>query len=120
MGAKLDLFLTPTQSAFAESDALINVIYGSAGEGKTYASVGAMVINAQRNKRPVLWAVIRDTHTNIKRSTVRSINKIFRKTPGLISWRDDYRQLTIHCDPMVEVDLFGIDDITSLSRLTRD
>jgi hypothetical protein len=57
MGAKLDLFLTPTQSAFAESDALINVIYGSAGEGKTYAAVGAMVINAQRNKRPVLWAL---------------------------------------------------------------
>jgi len=76
-----------------------------------------MVISAQRNKRPVLWAIIRDTHTNIKRSTVRSISKIFRKTPGLISWRDDYRQLTIHCDPMVEADLFGIDDITSLSRL---
>ncbi|MBM4289059.1 MAG: hypothetical protein FJ135_13120, partial [Deltaproteobacteria bacterium] len=84
---------------------------------KTYASVGAMIISAQRNKRPVLWAVIRDTHTNIKRSTVRSINKIFRKTPSLASWRDDYRQLTIHCNPKVEVDLFGIDDPGALNRL---
>lgn len=117
MGDRLDLILEPTQSSYAYSDTMVNVIIGPAGEGKTYASVGAMVINAQRNKRPVLWAIIRDTHTNIKRSTVRSINKIFRKTPNLISWKDDYRQLTIHCNPMVEVDLFGIDDITSLSRL---
>ncbi|MBM4288561.1 MAG: PhoH family protein, partial [Deltaproteobacteria bacterium] len=117
MSNKLDLYLSATQSAYAHSDALINVIIGPAGEGKTYASVGAMIISAQRNKRPVLWAIIRDTHTNIKRSTVRSINKIFRKTPSLASWRDDYRQLTIHCNPKVEVDLFGIDDPGALNRL---
>lgn len=117
MGSKLDLFMLPTQSGYAYSDAVINVIIGPAGEGKTYASIGGIIINAQRNGRPVLWAIIRDTHTNIKRSTVRSINKIFRKTPSLISWRDDYRQLTIHCKPMVEVDLFGIDDPSALNRL---
>ncbi|MBM4288356.1 MAG: hypothetical protein FJ135_09470 [Deltaproteobacteria bacterium] len=117
MSNKLDLYLSATQSAYAHSDALINVIIGPAGEGKTYASVGAMIISAQRNKRPVLWAVIRDTHTNIKRSTVRSINKIFRKTPSLVAWRDDYRQLAIHCNPKVEVDLFGIDDPGALNRL---
>jgi hypothetical protein len=115
--ARLDITLSATQAEYAYSDALINVIIGPAGEGKTYASFASMMINAQRNKRPVLWAIIRDAHTNIKRSTVRSINKIFRKSPSLISWRDDYHQLTVHSTPPVEVDLFGIDDPGALNRL---
>jgi len=117
MADKFDLTLFPTQSAYAYSWAVIAVIIGSAGEGKTYASVAAMMIHAKRNGRPILAAIIRDTHTNIKRSTVRSINKVFRDRPDLISWRDDYHQLTIHCEPRVEVDLFGIDDPGALNRL---
>lgn len=117
MSRRFDIRLFPTQSAYASSQALIAVIIGPAGEGKTYASVAAMMRSAKLNKRPVLWAVIRDTHTNIKRSTVRSINKMFRDHPGLIQWGDDARRLTIKSNPKVEVDLFGIDDPGALNRL---
>jgi len=115
--SNFDIHLFPTQSAYATSKATIVVIIGPAGEGKTYASVASMMHNAKLNGRSVLWAIIRDTHTNIKRSTVRSINKMFRSHPNHIQWGDDYRRLVIKCNPKVEVDLFGIDDPTSLNRL---
>lgn len=110
--------LNPTQEAYVTSNALVNLIYSNTGEGKTYASVAAMIYHAaERCKRSIRASLIRDTHENIKSSTVRSIIEIFERFPHLIRFHNDFKQLTIYSDPRVEVDLFGIDDLASLSKL---
>ena len=109
--------MTPTQRAYAYSRAVVNLIYSNTGEGKTYASVVAMLIHAQRCGRPIRCAIVRDTHENIKTSTARSIMEMFETTPWVYRFRNDYKQLTFFTNPQVDVDLFGIDDPASLSKL---
>lgn len=109
--------LTPTQRAYVNSDAVVNVIYSNTGEGKTYASVVAMLVHAQRCGRSIRCAIVRDTHENIKNSTVRTIMEMFEAAPWMYKFRNDFRHLTIYSNPKVEVDLFGIDDPASLSKL---
>lgn len=109
--------LTPTQSAYVHSTAVVNLIYSNTGEGKTYASVVAMLAHAQRCGRPIRCAIVRDTHENIKTSTARSIMEMFEETPFIYKFRNDYKQLTFFTHPRVDVDLFGIDDPASLSKL---
>ena len=111
---KIKLNLGPTQEAFVFSDALINTIDSSMGEGKTFAAVAAMVYHAKRNGKPIRCAIIRDTHENIKISTARSIKEILGR---LAEFKNDFRELTIYSKPQVTVDLFGIDDPASLSKL---
>jgi hypothetical protein len=114
---RLRFSLTPTQRAYAYSTAVVNLIYANTGEGKTYASVVAMLIHAQRCGRPIRCAIVRDTHENIKTSLARSIMEMFESTPWIYRFRNDYKQLTFFTNPQVDVDLFGIDDPASLSKL---
>lgn len=109
--------LTPTQRDYVFSDAVVNVIYSNTGEGKTYASIAAMIVHAKRCGRPIHAAIVRDTHENIKTSTARSILETFQEHPGMIQFRNDFKQLTIFSKPRVDVDLFGIDNLGSLSKL---
>ncbi|MEW6385921.1 MAG: phage terminase large subunit [Thermodesulfobacteriota bacterium] len=109
--------LGDTQGLYANSEAVVNLIYSNTGEGKTFASVAGMVKHAKRCGKPIRCAVVRDTHENIKTSTARSIIEIFEEHPHLIKFRNDFKQLTIYSKPRVDCDLFGIDDLGSLSKL---
>lgn len=117
-GQQFKIFLSPNQERFVFSRDIINVLYSNMGEGKTYAAVAALIAHAQRNKQPIYCAIVRDTHENIKNSTVPSIKKALDTLgPGLYQFKDDCKHLEIKCVPRVYVDLFGIDDENSLSKL---
>lgn len=109
--------LTPTQQAYVESDAVVTAIIGPMGDGKTFASIAAIIRHAQRNGKPIRCAVVRDTHENIKNSTVRSFYDAFQGFENLLRFRDDFKKLTILSNPRIDCDLFGIDDLASLSKL---
>jgi len=97
------------------SDAVVNVLYSSQGEGKTFACIVAMMAHAQRNGRQIRCAIIRDTHENIKLSTARSI--IDALPLNLYRFKNDYKELHIYSNPPILADLFGIDDLGSLGKL---
>lgn len=105
---------SPTQSAFIESEAHIAMLMGPMGEGKTFSGGAAVVRHALRCGRDIRAALVRDTHQNIKISTVPSLKEIFG---AYVEFHDDCKQMVIHSQPRVECDLFGIDDPASLSKL---
>lgn len=111
-----DLFfdLSPTQAAFVHSDAHIVQLKGPMGEGKTYCGGVALVRHAQRARKPLRGALVRDTHTNIEISTIPSLKETFG---AYVTFHKDNRLMKIHCTPEVEMDLFGIDDPASVSKL---
>jgi hypothetical protein len=112
------IWLSPNQERFAFSKAIINVLYSNMGEGKTYAAVASLIVHAQRNGQPIYGALVRDTLENIKNSTVPSIKKALDSlSPGLYRFWDDFKHLEIKSVPRVYIDLFGIDDENSLSKL---
>jgi hypothetical protein len=112
------VMFSENQQRFIFSDDIIVVLYSNMGEGKTFAGVWGMVRHAQRNKQLIRCAIIRDTHENIKTSTVPSIKKALDFVrPGLYTFKNDYKQLIINTDPPVLADLFGIDDDAALSKL---
>jgi hypothetical protein len=81
----------------------------------TFASVVAMLVHAQRNKKAIRCAIVRDTHENIKISVVRAIQEIFPRS--LYDFKNDFKQLVIKSEPHVFCDLFGIDDLAALQKL---
>ena len=107
--------MTPTQDAYIYSDAVVNLIYSSKGEGKSFSSIIAMIYHAKRCGKPIRCAIVRDTHENIKISTARSIMDALPSTH--YKFKNDYKELTIFTDPQVHVDLFGIDDLSAVSKL---
>jgi hypothetical protein len=109
--------LTPTQVAYVNSSATVVVIISNTGEGKTFASIAAMISHAKRSGRPIRCAIIRDTHENIKLSTARSIQEFFEQYPRYYRFKNDFKELEIFSNPRVYVDLFGIDDPAALSKL---
>lgn len=110
----LVLDLTPTQSAFVNSEAHIVQLHGPFGEGKTYAGAVALPVHAIRCGCNIRGALIRDTHTNLKTSTVPDLKGYFGE---YVTFHDDDRKMVLHTSPSVEMDLFGIDDPASLSKL---
>ena len=106
--------LSPMQDAFVHCDQEIVMIMGAMAEGKTFAGVVALMAHAVRCERNILGALIRDTHQNIKISTVHSIQEALGNR---VSFHDDFKKMTIHSTPRVDMDLFGIDDPASLSKL---
>lgn len=111
-------YLSPTQEDYVNSSAVINVIISNTGEGKTWASIAAIIRHMQRCGKSIRCAIVRDTHENIKNSTARSIQDFFEFYPAGYKFKNDFKQLTIFAKPhRIEVDLFGIDDLGSLSKL---
>lgn len=106
--------LSPTQSAFVHSTAHICHLTGGFGEGKTFAGVAAMIAHARRCRQNIRAAIIRDTHQNIKTSTVPSIQEILG---DWVVFKDNYKKMYIKSRPAIECDLFGIDDPASESKL---
>lgn len=107
--------LSPTQSAFVQSTAHINHLTGPMGEGKTYCAVARIIRHAHRCQlRPLRAAIIRDTHENLKTSTVRSIIEVLGDRAF---FKNDYKKLYIRAEYPVECDLYGIDDQASISKL---
>jgi hypothetical protein len=107
--------LSPTQSAFVHSTAHINHLTGPMGEGKTYCAIARLIAHGYRCQlRPLHAAIIRDTHENIKTSTVRSIVEVLGDRAV---FKNDYKKLHIRAEYPVECDLFGIDDQASISKL---
>lgn len=115
MSADLVVNLSKTQEEFIFSKAVVNLIYSSKGEGKTYSSIIAMIYHAKRCGKAIRAAIVRDTHENIKLSTARSI---MESLPAkMYRFKNDFHELTIFSDPPVHVDLFGIDDLSAVSKL---
>lgn len=109
------LQLSPTVQAYVLSDAVVNVICSPLGEGKTVGSIAAMLVHAKRCGMPIRCAIVRDTHENIKISTARSVQDILPSR--LYRFKNDFKELEIFSEPKVTCDLFGIDDLASLSKL---
>jgi hypothetical protein len=117
---QLQVDLAPTQEKFIFSEKVVNVLYSNTGEGKSFAAVIAMIIHAQRCGMPIRAAIVRDTHENIKLSTVRTIQdalSIVSPRFPIYRFKNDFKELVITTNPPVYVDLFGIDDPASLGKL---
>jgi hypothetical protein len=112
---ELNFSLTPTLQRYVLSDAIVNVVVSPKGEGKTFASIIALFAHANRNKKPIRCAIVRDTHENIKTSIVRSIQDVLPS--NIFKFKNDYKELTIFSNPRITCDLFGIDDLSSLDKL---
>ena len=111
--------LSATQVLYALSQAMITIIYGPMGSGKSYATCAALCAHARRNKEErgiteVRGCVVRDTLPNIKRSPVPTLQKAFGP---LIRFRDEFREATIMTDPIIHLECFGIADLGDLSKL---
>ena len=109
--------LSPTQKEFVISQKVVNIIVSNTGEGKTFASIAAILYHAQRCGKPIRAAIVRDTHENIKTSTAVSIREFFDKYPVAYRFKNDDKELAIFSQPRIDVRLFGIDDLGALSKL---
>jgi hypothetical protein len=114
MAGTLRIELSPTQLAFVQSPAHISHLIGPMGEGKTHCGVAGLIYHAARCGINLRAAIVRDTHQNIKTSTVTSIQEILG---DWVAFKDNYKKMFIRTRPSVEVDLFGIDDPASVSKL---
>lgn len=110
----LHFALGPTQLAFVTSVAHICMLMGPMGEGKTFAGTVGLIAHAQRCGRDIRAALIRDTFENIKTSTLPDMKEY------LGPWlhvSDGGKKAVIKTNPSVEIDLFGVNDPASISKL---
>ena len=121
----MHFYTTPTQSKFVMSDATVAIIVSGMGEGKTWACIvrifrkAASVASLLGRSATFNAMIIRDTHANNLHSVVKTFtNEFFPKYPAIKhQWRNDHRELWIETSPRIHVELFGIDDLPSLTRL---
>jgi hypothetical protein len=109
--------LSPTQIKFVKSEAVIVGLIGPMGEGKTFGGTMAMLKHALRCEGTMRGAIIRDTFENIRRMTIPSIRDALAIDDTIakkFTWRDRGRRLV---GPGIDIDLMGIDDLGSLSKL---
>lgn len=113
----LDLNVTETQGRFLLSDARYAWLIGPEREGKTFASVCGLLSHQQRcapflgDGLPMRGLIIRDTHENLKRHTVRSIENDF---PGIFTFHDDFHRMI---GPGMELDLLGMNNPVATARI---
>lgn len=81
----------------------------------TFSSIAALIQHAKRCGTAIRGAIVRDSHENIKISTVNSIMDAL--PVGYYKFKNDYKHLDIFSDPPVAMDLFGIDDLSAVSKL---
>jgi hypothetical protein len=114
---------SPTIQGFILSEKAITILIAPLGEGKSFGCVGAMIIHAARCGHPIRCAIVRDTLENIKLSIVPTIQEFFQEffpdipPAKLYRFKNEYKELSIFFNPRIDVDLFGIDDPASLSKL---
>lgn len=118
-GVQLNWTLTPTQSAYAMSEAIINGIDGPMGPGKSYASAVALAIHAKRNLDTVgidvLHAyVLRDTLENLKKSPIPTIEKAYGP---LLELKNQSKEGYIYTNPLIHLEFIGLADGGDLSKL---
>lgn len=106
---------------FVFSDAHVVIFKGAMGEGKTFAGMAGLIYHAKRchdanpDLKLIRGALVRDTHQNIKTSTVPDMIQEFG---AFLSFKDDFKKMMVDCKPIpIEMDLFGIDDPASMSKL---
>jgi hypothetical protein len=115
---ELHLNPSPTQEDFFNSEAAMPVLIGPLGEGKTWGCIWKAILHWFKYRDilngPLRGFVVRDTHQNMKRMTVPSINKALR---GYFkpNWKDDYKKLIIK--GILDFDLIGIDSPGSLNKI---
>ncbi len=114
MPETLQIELGPTQGKFVLSEAHIAQIIGPMGEGKTYAGCAGAIAHAARCGRDIRGALVRDTFENIKNSTIPDMKEHLK---GWVDFYDGSRKAVIYSTPKVYLDLFGIDDERSISKL---
>ena len=112
-----DFSQQPTARDFINSTKTIKILVAPLGEAKTFSCIAAMVTHAKRCGKPIRCAIIRDTLENTKLSVVPSIQEFFEDCPAAYRFQNEYKELTIYTEPQITVDLFGIDDPASLSKL---
>jgi hypothetical protein len=99
------------QLRFINSTATIAALIGPQGEGKTFGGFWGMVQHSRRFSGKMRGAVIRDTFENIKNTTIPSIRDASQNEALFSAGGKKMNFMN------VEVDLFGIDDLASLSKL---
>ena len=121
------LVLRPTEvpARFIRSRAFVKILMGPRGEGKTtagylellYRSEEAAGREAQERTKvlPLRVAIVRDTWTNLNRTTIESLRELEAK--GLeVQWRNSGREAIIGGD-RVHCLFFGMDTLKSISKL---
>lgn len=113
-----EIELWPTQIAFLQSDAPIRSIIGSAGEGKTYASLAAILDAADKRYKGggglLRACLIRDTYDNIRRMTAPSLQEACNYMGIPMKWTNANKTLQIST---ADIDLVGIDSLNDLSKV---
>lgn len=100
-----------TQRKFILSSKTVIVLIGPQGEGKSWAVIAAMLYQAQKATRKLRGAIVRDAFTNIERNTIPSIQRMLG--PAAMFTNGGRKMQTTNLD----VDLFGVGDLASLSTL---
>jgi hypothetical protein len=109
---EIGLDFSPAQHGFIMSDATIVALIGPQGEGKTFAGFWGLAYHARKfEPNPMKGAVIRDTFENIKNMTIPSIIKASQNYAKFESGGKKLKWYN------ADIDLFGIDDLASLSKL---
>jgi len=114
MSRDLTFDLSKTQYEFVVSKAHIVQLMGPMGEGKTVAGVAGAIAHAQRCGKDIRAALVRDTFQNIKTSTLPDMRDYLGSR---LQTSDGGKKAVILSNPRVELDLFGIDDEASISKL---
>lgn len=125
---ELKIPLSDKQEEFVYSRAPIVFLIGPEGEGKTYSGLVAAIRHAQEHvekyAEPLRCAFIRDTFENILTKTQPSINKAIATIARVnndydivaqFEWKRGGKRLVF--PGLLEVDLFGCDDLPAIARL---
>ncbi len=123
--------LTPTQMAFvtcgdhlAPGEAIYPVLIGPEGEGKTHAAIAALfahknlchpylVVPSTGQRREMMGLIVRDTGINIRRHTVRSIEKI---CGNAVEIREKRGVFGLYAQDII-CDMIGMDNVASSAKI---
>lgn len=114
---------SPVQYDFFQSTAPEVLLVGPRGEGKTEAGIMAMLIHADRQPkelRPIPWAIIRDTWSNLQRTTLRSFlapwpDSFAASIRSRLEIREGGREISL--PGWWTAFLFGVDSAADLNKL---
>lgn len=120
---RLSEILSPTQRDYASYEGLEAWLMGPRGEGKTEASIARMCSVCAKQPEeslPIPWAIIRDTWTNLERTTLRSFispdpDSFAAKIRPHLKVSNGGQRLEL--PGYFTADLFGMDSLGDLNRL---